>query len=508
LDKGIPLNKGVQQEVIEIASDSVATAPRGVSLRIKGAVVFGIMILYAALLTSYGFHQKDQLLSRFLALQDLHESEGALRQADLAAFHEMAGLFLMVDLSRELHPARIRAHLTDLKRQHDELVLRYPEIAPNIHAFSAALNGVLAEPTAINVRIMRAGLEQTKTALTALAAEAHAKQKLLAAAYRVQGNRAAVVLLLLGLLGAIIFGAIAAIFFARLTGDLTTLSDRALAVVRGYRGEPLHESRTDEVGQLITSINNMAVELDNREKELDLERQKYFHQEKMAAVGTLAAGIVHEIGNPIAAITGLVEEIRHNGDQMSTDELSNMLGLILEHTERLASINRDVSEFSMPHYGERQLVDLNGLVGTTTRLMRHDSRLRPVEMNLTLDKTLPAITCVGDQIIQVIMNVLINAADALADVPVDDRRISILTRTEQGRVALEIEDNGKGMAPEIRAKVFEAFYTTKAPGRGTGLGLSLCYSVVSEHGGSIEIESEIEKGTRVIIRLPAETEFG
>jgi signal transduction histidine kinase len=123
-------------------------------------------------------------------------------------------------------------------------------------------------------------------------------------------------------------------------------------------------------------------------------------------------------------------------------------------------------------------------------------------LRLELDHYLPAIHGVADQLTQVIMNLLINAMDALE--PVTDRQAAIVisTRVEGGRVCMTVEDNGPGMEKDVAERAFDAFFTTKPAGKGTGLGLSLCYSIMQNHGGSIEIESTPGKGTRVQVFFP------
>jgi two-component system, NtrC family, sensor kinase len=227
----------------------------------------------------------------------------------------------------------------------------------------------------------------------------------------------------------------------------------------------------------------------------------------MAAIGALAAGVAHEIGNPIAAISGIAQDMvdrRSEGLGPCAGDLCKQCrpDLIQAQTERLAAITREISEFASPQPAEPQLLDLNAQLRSTTSLIRYDKRLRRVELRLELDHNLPAIYGVADQLTQVIMNLLINAMDALE--PVMDRRpaIVISTKSDIERVCMTVEDNGPGMQPDVLERAFEAFFTTKPAGKGTGLGLSLCYSIMKSHGGSIEIDSTPGTGTRVQVYFP------
>ncbi len=255
------------------------------------------------------------------------------------------------------------------------------------------------------------------------------------------------------------------------------------------------------------AVNDMAGTLDLREKELMLERQKYFHQEKMAAIGALAAGVAHEIGNPIAAISGIAQEMV---DQRSANNRSCLASnchdchpeLIHAQTLRLAAITREISDFASPRAIEPEYLDLNAQLRSTSSLIRYDNRLHGVKLELDLDSQLPAVYGVANQLTQLIMNLLINAMDALEGLLDRAPTISITTSATDDRARVTIEDNGPGIEAETLARVFEAFFTTKPAGKGTGLGLSLCYSITKMHGGSIEIDSTPGNGTRVNLFFP------
>ena len=183
--------------------------------------------------------------------------------------------------------------------------------------------------------------------------------------------------------------------------------------------------------------------------------------------------------------------------------------MLQTHIHRLSAITREISEFAAPQPVERLLLDLNGLVRTTAGLMSYDKRMQKVNLKLELDSQLPAIYGVADQLTQVIMNLLINAADAVD--AAQQRAPGIILHPEivlhsvvsDGHVRLSVSDNGCGMSRDTLNRAFEAFYTTKS--RGTGLGLSLCYSIITGHGGSIEIDSTLGTGTRVHVTLPLPT---
>jgi len=196
--------------------------------------------------------------------------------------------------------------------------------------------------------------------------------------------------------------------------------------------------------------------------ELETTRQKYFHQDKMAAIGQLAAGILHEVGNPI------------------------------------------IADFASPKPRERDLLDLNGLLRSVTGLLTYDPRFSSIGVELQLDKNLPAIVGVADQLTQVFMNLLINAMDACSSLGRGKNNIVLKTEFDGDRVHISVKDFGCGMSNETLEHAREAFFTTKSVGQGTGLGLPLCDTIISEHEGEFIIESEEGKGTLVHVYLPVD----
>ncbi len=246
-------------------------------------------------------------------------------------------------------------------------------------------------------------------------------------------------------------------------------------------------------------------------QELERTRQQYYHQEKMAAIGQLAAGILHEVGNPIAAIAGAANDMRFSS-QLSLKQGENdsnlpavvnrNLLMIEEHTERLAKITRDIADFASPKTRERELTDVNGLIRSTTRLLGYDRRFRRMEIRQHLDTQLPAVEVVPDQITQVLMNLIINSLDAAANTTHNQPVVDVISRVAHRGIEIEVKDNGTGMDERTLEHALEPFFTTKEPGKGTGLGLSLCNSIISSHSGSLTIHSQPGEGTSVIIFLP------
>lgn len=249
-----------------------------------------------------------------------------------------------------------------------------------------------------------------------------------------------------------------------------------------------------------------------REAESKLEdtRQRYFHREKMASIGTLAAGILHEFGNPIASITGLVQEVEYeilNNDQGYNPLIVNYLEMVNGELARLTRISRDVNDFvTMPVDG-MQMHDVNDLISRTCGLMRHDERMWAIKLETHLDKNLPATFLVADHLVQVLQNLIGNAIDALAEVT-EVAKITISSQLNDSNIVICVADNGCGMTEEILSRACEAFFTTKKDVEGSGLGLSLCETLVAENNGILTISSQVDQGTRVNLLFPFTSDEG
>ena len=490
----------------------VSAGPDGprfvLSIRAKGLIVFAALMVYSVVIAIFVFHQKNLLLYDFEEIQGALETEAMLKEADVATFHAVMAIFANIDVSD--HAAgmqRIQMHHQSLLRRHAELMARLPKASLSMGALNSAWEEANKNSSKANLNRLTVELIDTKNELALLTEQVQEIRKALSERYRTKSDSVAMTTILLGMLGLGLLGANIGFFFRSLTIDLRMLQGRALDIVNGFRGQPIVIRRHDEVGQLMHAVNNMAHILDRREKELMLERQKYFHQEKMAAIGALAAGISHEIGNPIAAISGVAQEMmdrREASDNTSAfgNSYDDLPELIYTQTQRLAAITREISEFASPRAIEPEFLDLNAQLRSTSSLIRYDKRLQRVALRLELDSQLPAIYGVADQLTQLIMNLVINAMDALEGLQDREPTIVITTRAETERACMVIEDNGHGMDQQILSRVFEAFFTTKPAGKGTGLGLSLCYSITKTHGGTIEIDSTPGVGTRVQVFFP------
>jgi len=316
-----------------------------------------------------------------------------------------------------------------------------------------------------------------------------------------------VVMACIAWLGITCIGALALLFFSRLASDIAALRARALAILTGERGCGRPLQRNDELSDLGQALDSLADTLARRERDLDIERRNVMHQEKLAAIGSMAAGVLSEIGNPIAAIDGLAQamvEAQRSGDLAPPPAPWCDPAQILHETARLTAITHEIAELAAPPASQWQLASLNEVVAKSLALLRYEPRLEGVAVESSLDQQLPAVMGMADRLVQLVMNLVVNAADAVAALPPRSGRVEVVTRQVEGGMELRISDNGAGMNEAVQARAFEPLFTTKPAGSGTGLGLPLCRSVAQEHGGRIEVQSAPGQGTTVRVWLPAD----
>jgi two-component system NtrC family sensor kinase len=227
--------------------------------------------------------------------------------------------------------------------------------------------------------------------------------------------------------------------------------------------------------------------------------------EKLAAVGRLAAGVVHEINNPLATISACAEALETRlkegefDDSRAVGDLREYLGLIRSEAFRCKSITNGLLDFSRTRASEHVPINLGDVIGSVARLLTHQKRNRGVEIRLDIQPDLLPVSADPGQLQQAIIALATNGLDAMAE----QGLLTIAARNDNESVLVEVTDTGIGIPADNLPKIFEPFFTTKEVGRGTGLGLAVCYGILTEHGGKLDVQSTVGLGTTFTITLPA-----
>jgi two-component system NtrC family sensor kinase len=233
----------------------------------------------------------------------------------------------------------------------------------------------------------------------------------------------------------------------------------------------------------------------------DLKRleEQLIQSEKLAAMGQMLAGVAHELNNPLTAILGVTELLRERAGADETTQ--RQLELTHRQARRAARIVQNLLEFSRPASPQKKPLDVNVLIERTLQLQEHSLRRNQIEVHFQPQPGLPAVMGDGNQLIQVLLNLVTNAEQAIREVR-DAGHIHIRMALRAGRIMVTVQDDGVGIRPEAMPRIFDPFYTTKRPGGGTGLGLSICMSIIREHGGSLDAKALPTGGSIFTLDLP------
>ena len=264
---------------------------------------------------------------------------------------------------------------------------------------------------------------------------------------------------------------------------------RVIIVRMTAKHKSLEKDLRDRAEQ-ITATNEM----------LKMTRVQMAQREKMVAVGQMAAGIAHEIGNPLASLSSVAQYL---GRKLSTHEGKEQLLLIEYQVDRITGILKRMLSLSRPATAEYKWTDINELIDNTLSLVKFDKRMQSVTIKNTACTDLPMVWLNPQSFEQVLLNIFINALDAInAKQTEQEHFLEITTGFKDGMAEVRVSDTGIGMSSEICKRAFESFFTTKEIGKGTGLGLFISYNLVAEIDGTIELQSEVDRGATVIIRIP------
>lgn len=307
---------------------------------------------------------------------------------------------------------------------------------------------------------------------------------------------------------------------------LKDLESGAKRISSGNLGDLIPVRSDDEFGRVAGTFNEMNAALDQshramqelvenleskveaRTRELLAARAEVAQGEKLASIGVLSAGIAHELNNPLTGVltfTSLMRKKVKDGTEDAED-----LDLVIRETKRCAAIIRRLLDFAREKVPVNGFFNLNQVIEDTVRFVERPASLHQIEINTKLDATLPQIWGDADLIKQVVMNLLVNAQQAMdkeGRISVETRSITPSDTPEQQAVEISVRDNGCGIPQANLQRIFDPFFTSKEVGKGTGLGLSVSYGIVKAHGGKISVESTVGEGTVFHIQLPVISPF-
>jgi signal transduction histidine kinase len=251
----------------------------------------------------------------------------------------------------------------------------------------------------------------------------------------------------------------------------------------------------DKLTELGESFNNLIFLLEEQSEQARQMLGQMVEKEKMVAAGQIAAGVAHEIGNPLSSISSVVQMLKRSKDKTRTAE---QLDLIEKHIQRISAIVRQLANLSRPGEEKPEMADINQCVEQAVHLISFDHRARKVRVKFEPGRDLPHVPAFRGQLGQVFINLCLNALDAMPD----GGELRLWTQRKDNKLLVHVKDTGIGIPPENGRRIFEPFFTTKDPGHGTGLGLAVSYGIVEKHGGTIDFHSTLGGGTTFVVELP------
>ncbi|MGI9056940.1 MAG: ATP-binding protein [Pyrinomonadaceae bacterium] len=271
----------------------------------------------------------------------------------------------------------------------------------------------------------------------------------------------------------------------------------AVQVTEGRYGTEVNLGKSnDELGLLAESFNEMSRKMASDIEQLQKLNEQLIRTEKLAAMGTLSAGVAHEVNNPLASISSLIQMMQSK--QNLDERMSENLKLISAQIQRITQITRDMMDFARARPAAKSLININEIIETSLRLASFDKAFQKLSLEKNLSDEELITLADSDQLQQVFLNLFLNARDAMPE----GGRLFIETSKNGKDVKIEISDSGAGIEEVNIKKIFDPFFTTKPAGKGTGLGLAVCYGIITAHGGKIEVSKNHNSGTSFHITLP------
>ena len=319
----------------------------------------------------------------------------------------------------------------------------------------------------------------------------------------------------------LVFGILGALFFSHvITHPIRSISEIAEGIDLDslrYKKHPRVRIReklfgkfpmifraTDELDVLTEKFNAMIERLENAHQELEAAYAQLVQSEKLASLGTLSAGLAHEINNPIAGIQNCLRRLKQNPQNVA--QAKKYLELMEEATNRIATVVRSLLDYARPREMDFAPVNIEEVIETALLLVAYKLEKHRIAITKEVPPDVPPIHASRHHLEQVMVNLLLNAIDAIEErflqSQTASKSIHIGVKHKQNTLEIFLKDSGIGIPQENLSKIFDPFYTTKDIGKGTGMGLSVCYNIIIAHGGNISVSSKLNRGTTFYITLP------
>ncbi|WP_423409314.1 ATP-binding protein [Heyndrickxia sp. MSNUG] len=284
--------------------------------------------------------------------------------------------------------------------------------------------------------------------------------------------------------------------------DLGKMADEVMKFKDGANGELIFRHRVFPLNHAIEEEGEFLVVLEDITEQKQME-ESMIQTDKLSALGIMASSFAHEVNNPLATINvyaeDLIDRLQADDEDLDEDEMEHYLRKIKENTERCKRITGNLLNFSRKNDWTEDQINVKEMIENSVSLVEHQLKKQRIQLELMMEEELPAVTGDGLKLMQVLVNLINNAVDAMES----EGRLLLSVFHKDHAISIKVTDSGHGIPPEAMDKLFDPFFTTKPIGKGTGLGLSVCYGIIQQFGGNIQIDSKPGEGTTVEIQLPA-----
>lgn len=410
------------------------------SLRAKGLVAtLGLMLFMLGSATFVAF-ERSKIYDSMEHLQQVSRHDKALALAEAAVNSAAVDVNLASNAGQPdtLPPSELTLYMESCAKLFAALEEFDPSYTLLERAISRSFVELQAQPVRANWIDLRESLARASQMLEIRRQQLAIERDELTHAYQRQYDAVTIESLLLSLAGIAVFGAVVAWFFARLTGDIRSLEAHARHIVHGSRGVMLPVARDDELGRLMQAVNRMSADLDEREKRIALDAERRAHEDKMMAVAALAAGVAHEVNNPLASISGAAQSLFSSEGPVPAEKVNAVAQTILEHSQRAAGAARNLALLAAPQPSEYDWVDFNALVRKVLQLMAYDKRYRHLRQEQALDPQVPAVRLPASTVQQVLMQLVSLGCEAMSGPQAPDAAIGVITAEVAGGVTLTL----------------------------------------------------------------------